>query len=83
MDRRELLRSVSIFASLEDKEFDLLLQATTTKRMKPKEVLCRKGDPGNQLYGIMSGSLKVTTTGTDGKDVICLLYTSPSPRDRG
>lgn len=70
MDRRELLGSVSIFASLGGKELDLLLQATTIKRLKPKEVLCRKGDPGSQLYGILSGSLKVTTTGTDGKDVM-------------
>jgi len=70
MDRRELLGSVSIFASLGEAELDLLLQATTTKTLKPKDVLCRKGDPGNQLYGILSGSLKVTTTGTDGKDVM-------------
>lgn len=70
MDRRELLGSVSIFASLGEAELDLLLQATTTKTLKPKDVLCCKGDPGNQLYGILSGSLKVTTTGTDGKDVM-------------
>ena len=70
MDRRELLGSVSLFASLEDKQLDLLLRATTTRKLKPKEVLCRKGDPGNQLYGILSGSLKVTATGTDGKDVM-------------
>ncbi len=70
MDRRELLASVSIFAARGDKERDQLRQATTTKKLKPKEVLCRKGDPGNQLYGILAGSLKVTTTGTDGKDVM-------------
>ena len=70
MDRRELLGSVSIFASLGDAELEILLQSTTTKTLKPKEVLCRKGDPGHQLYGILSGSLKVTTTGMDGKDVM-------------
>jgi len=70
MDRRQLLASVSIFSPLGDAELDQLLQATTTKRLEPKEVLCRKGDEGNQLYGILSGSLKVTTTGTDGKDVM-------------
>ena len=70
MDRRELLGSVSIFASLGEKEMDTLLQATTMKKMKPKDVLCRKGDPGNQLYGILSGSLKVTATGADGKEVM-------------
>jgi CRP/FNR family cyclic AMP-dependent transcriptional regulator len=70
MDRRELLGSVSLFSSLGDAELELLLKATTTKQLKPKEVLCRKGDPGNQLYGVLSGSLKVSTTGSDGKDVM-------------
>ncbi len=73
MDRRELLGSVSIFSSLDDRELDLLLEATTTKRLEAKEVLFRKGDPGNQLYGILSGSLKVSTTGVDGRDVMFAL----------
>ena len=70
MDRRELLGNVSIFSSLSDDELDQLLKATTTKRLAAKETLFRKGDPGNQLYGILSGSLKITNTGTDGKDVL-------------
>ena len=70
MDRRELLGSVSIFSSLNADELDQLLAATTTKRLEPKQTLFRKGDPGNQLYGILSGSLKIMTTGTDGKDVM-------------
>jgi CRP-like cAMP-binding protein len=73
MDRRRLLGSVSIFSSLDEKDLDLLLEATTTKRLEPKEVLFRKGDAGNQLYGILSGSLKVTATGSDGKEVMFTL----------
>lgn len=73
MDRRKLLSSVSIFSSLDEKELDRLLQATTTKRLAPKEVLFRKGDAGNQLYGILSGSLKVMATGFDGKEVMFTL----------
>ena len=73
MNRRELLASVSIFAFLEEEELDLLLRATTTRRLEAKEILFRKGDPGNQLYGILSGSLKVMVTGSDGKDVIFTL----------
>ena len=73
MDRRRLLGSVSIFSSLDEKQLDLLLGATTTKRLAPKEILFRKGDPGNQLYGILSGSLKVMATGSDGKDVMFTL----------
>ena len=73
MDRRRLLSSVSIFSSLDEKQLDLLLEATTTKRLAPKEILFRKGDPGNQLYGILSGSLKAMATGSDGKDVMFTL----------
>lgn len=70
MDRRELLRNVSIFSFLAERELDLLIQATTTRKLKAKEVLFRKGDPGNQLFGILAGSLKVMAVGADGKDVV-------------
>jgi CRP-like cAMP-binding protein len=70
MDRRELLGNVSIFSSLSSDELDQLLRATTTKRLDAKETLFRKGDPGNQLFGILTGGLKITNTGIDGKDVL-------------
>jgi CRP-like cAMP-binding protein len=70
MDRRALLGNVSIFSSLDPSELDQLLKATTTKRLAARETLFRKGDPGNQFFGILSGSLKVMTTGSDGKDVM-------------
>ena len=73
MDRRELLGKVSIFASLKPAELDQLLTATTTRRLKAKQTLCRKGDPGTQLYGILSGCLKILATGKDGKDVLFTL----------
>ncbi len=70
MDRKQLLASVSIFDSLEDRELDLLLQVTATRRIDAKEVLFRKGDPGKQLYGVLSGRLKVLATGKDGKELV-------------
>lgn len=70
MDRRQLLSNVSIFSPLGEGEIDLLLAATTTRRLDSGETLFRKGDPGNQLYGILSGSLKVMATGPDGRDVL-------------
>ena len=73
MDRRKLLASVDIFSSLDESQLDQLLQATTTRRLKPRDVLCRKGDPGSQLYGILSGSIKVSAPGLDGKDVMFTL----------
>jgi CRP-like cAMP-binding protein len=70
MDRRKLLSGVSIFSSLGEHELDLLLEVTTTKRLEPKELLFRKGDPGKQLYGILSGRLKVMASGKDGRELV-------------
>lgn len=70
MDKRSLLERVPIFSSLGGREIDLLLQATTTRRIAAKETLFRKGDPGNQLYGIISGRLKVVAAGRDGRELV-------------
>lgn len=70
MDRRALLEAVSIFGSLVEREIDALLEVTTTRRIGAKEVLFRKGDPGNQLYGVLSGRLKVMSTAPDGRELV-------------
>jgi CRP/FNR family cyclic AMP-dependent transcriptional regulator len=70
MNRADLLRRVEIFAELDDRELGLLLEATTTKRLEAKETLFHKGDTGNQLYGVLSGRLKVLATSSEGKEVV-------------
>jgi len=70
VDRRRLLESVPIFSSLGEPEIDALLAATTTRRLAAKELLFRKGDPGHQLYGVLSGRLKVVSTGRDGRELV-------------
>lgn len=70
MDRRDLLVRVSIFADLGERELDALLDVTATRRLAAKEVLCRKGEPGNQLYGVLSGRIKVMAGGRDGKEFV-------------
>jgi CRP-like cAMP-binding protein len=70
VDRRKLLAGISIFASLGEADLDRLLTVTTTRRLGPREPLFGKGDPGSALYGVLSGRLKVTSAGTDGKEVV-------------
>ncbi len=69
VNRRELLASVPIFSGLGERELDLLLEVTTTRRLKAKDVLFRKGDAGNQLYAVLSGRLKILAAGADGSRV--------------
>jgi CRP-like cAMP-binding protein len=70
VDKRKLLASISIFDGLTPAQMELLLGITTTRRLQAKEVLFRKGDPGNQLFGVMRGRLRVSATGGDAKEVV-------------
>ena len=70
MERREVLRKVGLFEGLSDRELDMMLQLTTTKKLKKRTYLCRKGDPGNALFAILEGRLKATGEGRDGKEVV-------------
>jgi CRP-like cAMP-binding protein len=73
VDRRQLLRSIALFESLTDRELDMLLALTTTKKLKKRAFLFRKGDPGNALFAVMEGRLKATGEGREGKEVVLSL----------
>jgi CRP-like cAMP-binding protein len=68
--RRELIRRVPLFARLEEPQIDALVAATTTRRLAARELLCHKGDPASQVYVVMSGRLKVTSTSKEGDEVV-------------
>jgi CRP-like cAMP-binding protein len=68
--KRVLLKSFSIFSSLEDRALDALVRVTTTRRLGAGEALFHKGDAGRQLYGVLSGRLKAFATGADGKEYV-------------
>ena len=70
VDRRRLLANVSIFSSLDERSLDALVRATSTRRLDTGEVLFRKGEPGRQLYGVLTGRLKASAAGADGKEIV-------------
>ena len=70
VDKRKLLERVSIFSQLAPRELDQLAEISATKRLRPKQLLMRKGDEGSQVYVIISGRLKVYTAGEEGKESV-------------
>jgi CRP-like cAMP-binding protein len=64
-----LLASISIFEGLAPEVLELLLGITQMRELEAGEVLFRKGDPGDQLYGVMEGRLRVSGAGEDGEEV--------------
>jgi CRP/FNR family transcriptional regulator, cyclic AMP receptor protein len=70
LDGRAMLGAISVFEGLSRRELDLLHGITSTKRLRAREVLFRKGDPGSALYGVLRGRLRVFSHGTDSKEVV-------------
>jgi CRP-like cAMP-binding protein len=68
--KRELLSQQDLFRKLSDQELSDLVQAVQLRRVAAKDELCRKGDPGNQLYLIVGGVLKAQTTSSSGDDIV-------------
>ena len=69
IDKRSLVASIPLFSQLGDAELDALLAISLPRSLEPREVLFRKGDPGTELYGILSGRLRATTPSAHGKEV--------------
>ena len=68
---RELLAdSVRLFAGLDDIALDNLLAQSQQITVKARQVVCRKGDPGDALFIVVRGKLKDTTQSEDGRELI-------------
>lgn len=71
--RTVLAESVRLFAGLDDSELDCLLALSKPITVKARREVCRKGEPGDALYIVISGKLKVAVTSEDGREAILAL----------
>ena len=71
MALRDLLAdSVRLFNGLDPTALDVLLALSHQTSAKAREVICRKGEPGDALFIVISGKLKVTNQSEDGREII-------------
>ena len=66
----EYLQRVPLFSSLDADQLMLILNRCTKKNYQFGTVLFREKDPGNDFYIILSGSVKIFTTGANGEEKI-------------
>lgn len=64
----EVLRSAPLFANLDDDVFARLTAELTEIELPRGASLFREGDPGDELYFIVSGKIKLGRTATDGRE---------------
>jgi CRP-like cAMP-binding protein len=60
-----LLKANPFFAELDDAAAEAVAAICVTRRVDPGEVLFQKGDPGDALYAVRRGQIRIGT-GTDG-----------------
>jgi CRP/FNR family transcriptional regulator, cyclic AMP receptor protein len=65
-----VLRQHPIFADLEPEAFDQLCRYAKHITLKRGAALFAKGDPGNSLYAVISGSVKMSVSSPDGRSAI-------------
>lgn len=68
--RALLAESVRLFAGLDDGELDALLALSKPVTVKARSEVCRKGEPGDALYIVITGKLKVGAQSEDGREAI-------------
>lgn len=65
-----VFKKVPLFSDLSDDALENLLQVTTRKDYAKDATLVEENEMGETMYMILSGKVKVTNIGPDGKEVI-------------
>jgi uncharacterized membrane protein len=66
----ELLKSVPLFALLDEEETAVLASQVELKDFSPRERIYKRGAPGGQAYVMITGLVRVSTVDEDGQEVI-------------
>lgn len=56
----DLLRSTALFADLDEAQLQRVLEICREQRYQSGEVIFREGEPGNRLFLIVSGSVRIS-----------------------
>src|SRR5207248_10663406 len=65
-----VLRKHPFFVDLEPEAFDQLCRYAKHTTLKRGATLFSKGDPGNSLYAVISGTVKMSISSPDGRNAI-------------
>ena len=76
-DVRTLLRNVSIFAHLDDPALAGLARFVEVRQFPAGAVIVGQDDPGEALYVLARGRVKVVLYGESGREIILSLFREP------
>jgi CRP-like cAMP-binding protein len=69
-----VLRKHPIFCDLDPEALDQLCRYAKHTTLKRGSTIISKGDPGNSLFGVISGTVKISISSPDGRSAILNLF---------
>ncbi len=70
----QALRAIPEFSALADTELAYVQKVTRERHMQRGELLFLEGEPGERLYFIQSGQVKIFKTSADGKEQVLRIF---------
>jgi CRP-like cAMP-binding protein len=70
----ELLRSMDLFGDLADSELSKIARLLKEHRVSENDVIFTQGDPGDGLYIILQGRVRIATTDSFGRERVLAFY---------
>jgi CRP/FNR family transcriptional regulator, cyclic AMP receptor protein len=67
--RRQLLSKHFLISTMPERALDDLVKFSTVSRFEPHQAIFSKGDPGDCLYGILSGRVRIYATSPEGSEI--------------
>jgi CRP-like cAMP-binding protein len=69
-DKLALLRGHPLFGAIAPELLERLSAYATTRGIARGDTIFAKGDPGNSLYAVCAGTVKISVPSADGKDAV-------------
>jgi CRP-like cAMP-binding protein len=67
---RDMLANTSLFRDLAPEVIDRIAGLASTRSLSADQILFSKGDPGDALYGVLDGEIRISAGSPGGKEVI-------------
>jgi CRP/FNR family transcriptional regulator, cyclic AMP receptor protein len=70
----DLIRKVPLFSTLTDAEFDKLAHIFVTRAYRKNQIIFMEEETGSYMYLVLSGKVKVSKSGSAGKETILAIH---------
>ena len=68
--RRQLLSKHFLISTMPERAIDDLVKFSSVARFEPHRLIFSKGDPGDCLYGILVGRVRIYSTSPEGAEIM-------------